>query len=78
MDKGGAYSALLISSYLTKTFLPTNDKVFDGLVNIRRLKDPPEVLTIGSAHKRGCRLFQGQGLNFLNFCFVSCSSKTFL
>lgn len=43
------YSALLISSYLTKTFLPTNDKAFDGLVNIRLLKDPTEVLTIGSS-----------------------------
>lgn len=49
MDKGCVYSALLISSYLTKTFLQTNDKVFDGLVNIRLLKDPPEVLTIGSS-----------------------------
>lgn len=43
------YSALLISSYLTKTFLPTNDKVFDGLVNIKLLKDPSEVLTIRSS-----------------------------
>lgn len=43
------YSALLISSYLTKTFSPTNDKVFDGVVNIRLLKDPSEVLTIRSS-----------------------------
>ncbi len=49
MDKGGGYSALLISGYLNKPFLPTNDKVFDGLVNIRLLKDPSEVLTIGSS-----------------------------